>query len=318
VYFTTDDSGRVELQSLAVGQAFELAVEDVLNAVGGRRSCSGLADAEQRVERLTLEREGGRVIGRCVDARRAPVAGARVELRATLEGLTLECDAEGSFASPLLFVETLRLRASAPGFADVARDRVAPPAELELVLEPGRALRVVLREETGGPVEVGDLRARSPRTDTGWNPRRGEPGVFDFEGLPASPLELEFRWHGRVLAAGVDAVQESFDWTLPSLGRLEVRVPRFEGGADESCGLLLEALDEDRGVVEQRAVPADLDADLEFSPWPGRYRLRRVVHSYVESGDGFRTLAGSRELGEPTAVEVQAGIVARVALEGSR
>ena len=318
VYFTTDESGRVELQSLEVGQAFELAVEDVLNAVGGRRSCTGLADAEHRVERLALEREGWRVTGRCVDGRRAPLAGARVELRATLESLTLECDTEGSFASPLLLVETLRLRASAAGFADVVLDAVAPPAELELVLEPGRDLRVALHDERGVPVTVGDLNVRSPVTGTGWVARESQPGVFDFAGVPAAPLELEYRWHGLRFTADVDAVQETFDWTLPTLGRLEVHVPRFEGADDESCTLLLEALDGERKVVEQRSVPSEGDSDFEFSPWPGNYRLRRVVHSYVDSGSGFRTPAGKRDLGEPTAVEVQAGAVARVALEGPR
>ncbi len=54
---------------------------------------------------------------------------------------------------------------------------------------------------------------------------------------------------------------------------------------------------------------------MRFDPWPGRYRLRCVVHAYTADANGWRMPAGEREVGAPVEVEVAVGRIAQAVLE---
>lgn len=313
-YFTADAAGRVELQSLSVGLPLDLRARDVLGSVGARAACAGLGSGETRIVRLLLDRRLAPLLGRCIDSNGRPVVGAQIQIAGGEELVILESDAEGRFASPPLIERSLNLQATAAGFVSLALEDVSSAEPLELVLERGRSLVVQMLDGRGERIEVGELDAHLPGAQASWTADRTRGGTWSFQGIPGVPLELEFRWHGRSITAGVDATSEAYDWKLPELGQLEVDGPAFVGALEETCSLLLESVEQERGVVEQHDVPKDADLKLALSPWPGRYRLRRVVRTWVDIGNGFRKPVDARDVGEPIEVEVRAGETTRIHL----
>lgn len=328
-YYTvcrTDEQGRIEWQGLEPGRRLELTLEDALGTVAAHASVPGLAAGERRSVRLQLAREPLRLIGRCVDPAGIGIPGADVGVSVPRAGgVELETDPTGAFESPPLLAERVNVRARAGGFADRSLDDVALPAEIAMELESGRDLVVVLRDSVGAPMGLGTLvaiegatrwspirRARSARDSTAPDPSSGH----EFRNVPKVGLALEHVWHRRTNATVVPDGAESFAWTLPRVGRLEVEVAACTFGEQESAHLLLEALD-GRGVVQQELLTSGAAEAFRFTPWPGRYRLRRVVQAFDVDADGWRTPAGSRELGLPVEVEVAADRIAHAELEGA-
>jgi hypothetical protein len=301
---------------LVVGLPVELTLEDAVGTRGAHLRVPGLAAGERRSVRLQLAREARALAGHCVDAAGKPVAGARVRLHVP-QARSAEAIAapDGGFASPPLLAERVNLRVSAEGFASRALEDVACTPNLRLVLERGRSLRVELRDPSGVPIAVGEVRARADGTT--WTPTRAETARHDFTDVADAGLELEHTWHARTHRTQVPDGADAFAWVLPELGRLEVEVAAFEIGELESGYVVLEARD-GRGGVEQRFLERGAAPwALRFDPWPGDYSLRRVVHTYTADADGWRTFAGAREVGGPVEVEVPAGRVVQAALEGA-
>lgn len=314
--FQVPSRGKVSWPGVVAGQSFELTLEDVLGTVAVRERIAGLGPEEHRAVRLQLAREPARLSGRVLDRSGAAVPGARLHYsQADSDRRQTTTDASGVFETPPLFVESLDLRASAPGFADLQLEDVPLRSEAQIVLDRGRTLRVTLRDGAGRPFDAGAPRAVS--NESTWRPAREGPGVFDFVGVVTTGLELEHTWHGRTHRVEVPDGEDTMEWELPSLGRLEVEVAPFPIGELESANLVLRALDE-RGGVDQRYLEAGAAWDLEFTPWPGPYQLQCVLHSYTADERGWRTRVGSRPIGEPIEIEVVAGENEPVVVEVGR
>jgi hypothetical protein len=318
----TDAQGHFEWQGLEQGLPFEITLEDALGTPGAFASVPGLAAGERRSVRLQLAREPVLVSGRCVDAAANGVAGVKVQIWTPGSGSAdFVSDDAGAFQSPPLLADRVRLRAHAEGYADCRLEDVMLPADLTLVLEHGRRLQVSLRDASGAPAGLGQLQVRDPATGKVWSASRaaaspGAPatGPQTFAGVPRIGVELVHVWHQRTSVVPVPNHVEEFVWDLPSLGRLEVEVGPCAIGELESGYLLLEALD-GRGVVQQDLLPPGEASAFRFETWPGRYRLRRVIRAFTADADGWRTPAGSREVGEPVEVEVLVDRIAHAELE---
>ena len=304
---------RVEWPGIEPGVALELSLEDVVGTRGAHVRIPGLAAGERRAVRLQLTREPRRLTGSCVDATGSGVVEAQVRMRVPEARSTEVKTAEdGSFASPPLLADRVDVRVNAVGFAGRSVQDVALPAELRLVLARGRTLRVTLRDTWGDPFEFGQLRAHADEST--WSATRVHSGSHTFEDVADAGLELVHSLHGRSHTSSVPDGVESFTWELPALGRLEVEVAQFGIAELESAYVVLEALD-GRGGVEQRFLEPGTPWTLRFDPWPGPYRLRRVVHAFAADADGWRTPAGTREVGVAVEVEVASDRVAHAVLE---
>lgn len=322
--FKTGPEGRAELPGIVPGLGLELIAEDLVGTPGAQARIPGLAAGERRSLRLRLNTEPLRVSGRCIDASGNGISGAKVDLSVPRSGsIRVTTDENGSFASPLLLGERVRLGAYAEGYVDCKLEDVTLPADLSIVLERGRKLQVRLRDASGAPSGLGKLQMRDPANGTVWGVRRastspGAPatGPQTFAGVPLVGVELVHVWHLRTTVAPVPDHVEEFVWDLPSLGRLEVDVGPCAVGELESGYVLLEALD-GRGAVQQELLPPGEASSFRFEPWPGRYRLRRVIHAFTADADGWRTPAGSRDVGEPVEVEVTVDRIAQAELEGA-
>lgn len=307
--FRTLADGSIEWPGIVPGLALEVTVEDAIGTVAARASVPALAPGELRSVRLQLAREPLHLRGRCVDATGAALVGARVSISLPGAGSAhADADENGAFESAPLFAASVRVRAGAAEFADLDLGDVALPAERTIVLRRGRALRVVLRDASGVPLDVGQVRARADTTS--WSGGMPKDGTCRFEAVADVGLELEHVWHGRKHQRAVPDGVTELDWELPALGRIEVEVDPSAIGEHESGHLALEALD-GRGIVEQTLLSPGREGAFRFTPWPGRYRLRRVVHAFDVDADGWRTPAGSREIGAGVEVEVTAGRIAQ-------
>lgn len=316
VRFRPDARGRWVLTDLVDGLDLELALEDALGMVADDTRVPGLARGERRTVRLQLAGGLRRVAGRCVDARGEPVVGAKVSVSLSSGGSSeVVTDDGGVFESPPFLAERVDLRTSAKGYADRRLQDVATPADLTLVLQRGRTLDIALRGADGAPTSFGQVHARIDGAM--WTRTLSATGHAEFENVVYAPFEIEHVWHERSHHTTVPAGVEDFVWELPATGQLQVEVAEFPLGELESGYLALEALDA-RGAVEQRLLRVGEPWSFRLRPWPGRYRLHRVVHAFSADAEGWRTPAGEREVGDPVEVEVVAGETQRVVVEAPR
>jgi protocatechuate 3,4-dioxygenase beta subunit len=230
--------------------------------------CAGQAD-------VVLRRLGGRLAGRVLDARRFPVANARIkvepaggEVRWAAQGTVSAVDGTFGVAAPT--EGRLRVAASHPDYVETVLE-TAPTDELELVLRRGVRLRGTVVDEIGQPVaaEV-SLRADGRELRA---VRAGTDGTFDGGRVPAGTYEVRARADGFADAAVLTGVDEP---------------AQDSAAAERSVELVLR-----RGVVLEGRVVDRFDAPVAGATVEARLRGARLPPREARTdADGRFTIAG--------------------------
>jgi len=150
----------------------------------------------------------------------------------------------------------------------IARDA----APLNIVLEPGRDVRVSVLDARGGAVAAGSLTAWVPDEERGWASLQEDGGARLLRDLPARELELRLQLAGKEFREPLGAGVEALELRVPTLGRLEVDcAPAF--ALPERARVRLRSLDEE-GLAQSQPLPAADSAPALFEAvLPGSYEL---------------------------------------------
>jgi hypothetical protein len=178
-------------------------------------SLSAKSAAEQEAERAreeaaakaasapTFTRAEG-VFGRVIDPRDAGIAGAKVTLFVLdptvpwgapdgPPAATATSAADGTFlVGPAPDGRRLKLRADATGYASTTTWVPSRGARVDLVLDRGGAVRVVVRDDAKGVVKGAEVRS----TNTGVSVATGEDGSALLEALPVGPVAVRVQMAG--------------------------------------------------------------------------------------------------------------------------
>ncbi|MBN1772883.1 MAG: carboxypeptidase regulatory-like domain-containing protein [Deltaproteobacteria bacterium] len=268
----TDDSGLFTARHLPPHVALRVqlpgffAADLELELTG--TPCAGQVD-------VVLRRLGGRVAGRVLDARRFPVANARVKVepvggaaRWAAQGTVSAAD--GTFGVGAPAEERLRVVATHPDYVETALE-TAPAEDLELVLRRGVRLRGTVVDEVGRPVAAHvSLRADGRELRA---VRAGTDGTFDAGRVPAGTYEVRAGAEGFADAAVLTGVDEP---------------PQDSAATERSVELVLR-----RGVVLEGRVVDRFDAPVAGAAVEARLRGSRLPAREARTdADGRFTLAG--------------------------
>lgn len=296
----TDEHGRARLVGVVPGQPFRLLAVDELADVGGVLDEAALVPGESRELQLCLEREPTPLTGRCISVSGGPLPGASVHVRSAGGHLSLRSDELGEFASPPLFGSELTLTVQEFPLGVCVIEGIDPRrGPVDALLEPGRDLRVTLRDEHGQQVASSFLRARiSVAGPLASVHPTVHGGVHTFRGLPWRRLTLTIDQPWPSLAREIDESIEALEWDVPGRGTLHVVVERSEEGGAGEAFLELTALS---AADEPSTWHTLVDTPLQqcrWDLWSGRYRLQL----HVRPGD-----LGPVAIGEPRDVVVRDG-----------
>jgi hypothetical protein len=300
------------------GVPLQVAAVDAAGGLVGERIVPPLERGEQRVVELLVERDLRALAGRVVTIADAPVAGASVAPKAAgagaatigpeLHGETVRTDADGRFRLDDLAVDEVELVAAAPGFAVRRVRRRVTDAPLEIVLEPGREVRVVVTDAAGAPVR--DARVQPDKEgDTWWNGRaeEREPGEYVAAGAPSGTVAFEVVAAGRripgAIEPGEDVAHVRLDPAQPCTFELGGTVELLEG----LSRAYVQIASRDGVDVGWFTVTVEEDEREARLPrlFPGRYEA-------TVRGNGFR---GTQDLSDPVPFEIAGTAPARVRIE---
>jgi len=248
-----------------------------------------LAPGERRVVELAASSIARALAGRVVTPAGEPVADARVSV-GPLDAIrfsTKGTDRDGRFRIEGIHAASVCLIVEARGHAAlVIESQRVTDEELELVLDPGRTVRVTVVAPGGEPLTEGWVGAQSGERTVTSTAKQAAPGVFDVEGVPTPDCTL---W---VFAGGA-----RFTRPLPP-GATDARV---ELPAWRACTVRVEGWDEDPradSYVALRSLDADPERRLHLSRsaatgegarfdvvFPGRYEAfvaRMAEPGYAE------------------------------------
>lgn len=224
---------------------------------------------------VVLRKLGGRVAGRVLDARRFPIAGARVrvepaegEARWAAQGAVSAAD--GTFAASAPAEGRLRVAAAHPEYVETSIE-TAPAEDLELVLRRGVRLRGTVVDEIGRPVAA-EVSVRADGQEL--RAIRAAPdGSFDAGRVPAGTYEIRGRAEGFADATVWTGVDEP---------------ARDSAAAERSVELVLR-----RGVTLEGRVVDRFDEPVAGAVVQARLRGSRLPARETRSGDdGGFVLAG--------------------------
>jgi hypothetical protein len=225
-----------------------------------------------------------------------------------LHGETVRTDADGRFRLDDLAVDEVELVAAAPGFAVRRVRRRVTDAPLEIVLEPGREVRVVVTDAAGAPVR--DARVQPDKEgDTWWNGRaeEREPGEYVAAGAPSGTVAFEVVAAGRripgAIEPGEDVAHVRLDPAQPCTFELGGTVELLEG----LSRAYVQIASRDGVDVGWFTVTVEEDEREARLPrlFPGRYEA-------TVRGNGFR---GTQDLSDPVPFEIAGTAPARVRIE---
>jgi hypothetical protein len=273
--------GRFRLDGLAPGRVVTIrATDPVTRAVVAKEEVT-LGAAEHREITVPLEGVLRTLVGKVVDEDGAPVAGAIVLATVSERGgLRAKAGADGSFEIPGLRVDRVHLRVERYGHAPVERaDLVLPDGErtIEIVLPPGRTVRVEVVDAAGASVEPAEVGATAEGLTEPFDGLDEKPGTYVLKDLPPGRVTLFALFAGRRIEVEHDTATAKARIVVPRTGSLAVRIPfplekpiihrirlePVEGGTEVSEDVDVDGK-KDRTIV----VPAVL---------PGRYRIRLEV-----------------------------------------
>ncbi|HEX6884953.1 MAG TPA: sigma-70 family RNA polymerase sigma factor [Planctomycetota bacterium] len=297
-----DGAGRLRLDSLAAGLAFHLRVVAGNGTIVHEAEIEPLGAAERRELVLTLTQELRPLRVRVLDERHAPLAGARVTFSTRSGGSTHfdheSTDAEGRFACTRLDLP-LALEAHAEGYLPLRRELAGIPTdEVELVLQRGLEVAVLVTDARGQPVARGSLHVSGCELE----PREVAPGRFTVPGLAPGAHDFVLRLGGGEFVRRHEAHVPELALWVPEMGALEVG---WEVEASRASGRFV--------TLELRAgsgAPAQLEQPYFDTPagshrfetvLPGTYELRLTTATGEEEvllarGQAVVTAGGSAKV----------------------
>ena len=276
------------------------------------------------------------VTGRVLDEQRNPIADAKIfATRADSRVLTVTCgsplpdaisDHRGMFAVPSVSSDgkrlegRVRIRVTHDQFVDGEIERTPPASDVTIVLQSGRTVRGMLRDEQGAPVS-GNVEvfpcSGSPR-------RQRVTGAFELRGLPRGPAVLR-AWIEPRDARDASEMNFPFELRALELGDEDPAPVAVTLGSKSISGLLTDergalmgneylvlepvqwaqsVRDCDRVASRAiRAVETDKEGRFRFGGVsPGEYALRRLdladeygrttARLRVRAGEELRVLVG--------------------------
>jgi Sigma-70, region 4/Carboxypeptidase regulatory-like domain len=311
VWFKTDETGVIALQSLVPGLPLQFSLLDAIDTKVLTEPVAALGLHEVRELKLRLPCAQRSLAGVVEDAAGQPIEKAQVGLgREEREFVTTGAD--GRFQFEHLFAPEANLDVERRGYVRVRMKDVLiqdDPYTLRVVLEPGRDASVCVVDDTGAKVDLGTLSAWQTAGERSFASGEVVNGCHRLLDLPIQELEVRLALAGKQFRASLGAHQEELVLRVPSLGRLEVSCAPAPSMVREPLGVRLKSLGAEG--VEQwvrafAAKPAVFDAVL-----PGDYELSYVTWEPQESDDEVVPLV---PLGEPMTVRIEVGQTARVEL----
>jgi hypothetical protein len=303
------EDGRYVFGGLRPGLALQVAASDAFGNRVAERSVAPLAAGERRVVGLVVGRELGVLWGQVVDSAGAPVPRASVMLgRVGDESYHGgSADDAGRFRVENLAADRVMVVVAGDGhpvrkFPALRVDG----SPVELVLEPGREVRITVVDEKGEAVP--DLRIVPSRDgDTWWksNPTEEAPGEYVVGDAPAGAIDFTIQVGGRNLPGRIETGAEATRVVVGLLQACTIALAEPFAPAPGRIGYahLVRIGEKVGGELSARlAVGA---TELRFDRvFPGRYE------AYVEDqGPGPR-----RRFCDPVELEVTADAPARVVL----
>jgi hypothetical protein len=308
----TADDGATEIQEVMPGVELSAQILDPIGRPWIEERIAGLGPDELREVALRLPPIGARLRGRCTDANGGAIVGASVWIDHESGGLRIGCTPDGSFESPPLAPGLVRISGSCTGYATAGPLEVdSGDSDVRLELEPGRAVRVELRDALGQEIHVGELKVRRPGTERIWSGTTSrDDALYTFRDLPMEPMEVVFEWFGRSAIARIGADQERASLVVDALGSVEVDISSAIVESEEWAQLHLRALDgpvAGTGIVES---PPTAGRPRTIQLWPGRYELQLFAARH----DALRKPLAPEPYLDPVRIEVRAGETSRLTL----
>jgi hypothetical protein len=304
------DDGRYVLRGVRAGIELEVAAADTVDHRVDARVVPPLAPGERRVVELAAGVAVGSLRGRIVGpgGERVPDASLVFDDGRVAEGgrviFGASVDADGRFATRALAVARATVVAVAAGFpAKRFRGLVVGGPEVELVLDAGRAIRVVVVDGDGDPVPELALDPSKLR-DAWWTSAATEerPGEYVVADAPPGELVFDVLAGGRRIPARIAADRDATRVELPAG---QACVVALTGARELPAGERAEAVLVPLGDAAGRTLTAVLETDAREARFqrvqPGRYEafVRRGGEERLSDAVAFDVLPDA-----PARVEV--------------
>ncbi len=226
----SNPDGIFHFANVRPGVPLRVAAVDGFFFEGDKVDVSPLLPGEDRIVEIVVTRELRRFRGRVLSSSGEPIAGASLQIclpgENRVKGDTTGPD--GRFRMQPIAVNELILAVRAKGFATAVDTRFEiPNGPIDIVLEPGRSVRVLVRDPDLREVPRAAIVGREDGagicyTDRG---RTGDDGVCKLNAVPTIDLPLEVTVNGRTFYSTLPANEVEYIVEVPRLQSCSVRVP---------------------------------------------------------------------------------------------
>jgi hypothetical protein len=276
-FFTSDERGRIELQSILPGMSLTVSIEDEIGTSVHEEVVPPLRAQEKRELTIRFSREPRSLSGNVEDWLGHPLEGANVTLRSGGRGIGIRrtSGADGRFQFDGLHADAVDLTVTRRGFVSASLSQVPvlrdmPPVRVGL--EAGRDVRVSVVDVGGKRIDAGSVTAWLASEDRRWSAVDcfdGSRLLFD---IPALELEVRLELAGKEFRQALSAHAEELVMIVPELGRLEVTCDPDPDLASERLGLLLRSQKD--GIEQWAHLNPNRTTPVEFETvLPGTYDL---------------------------------------------
>ncbi|MEM8710892.1 MAG: carboxypeptidase-like regulatory domain-containing protein, partial [Planctomycetota bacterium] len=237
--------GIYRFSNVLPGVPLRVAAVDGFFFAGDEVDVPPLLPGEDRVVEVVVTRELRRFRGRVLSSSGEPIENASLQLSLPGEKRVKgdHTGPDGRFRTQPIAAEELILAVRADGFATVVDTRFEiPNGPIEIVLERGRSVRVLVRDPDLRVVPEAAIVGREHGagicyTDRG---RTGDDGVCELDAVPTIDLPLEVTVNGRTFRSMMPANEVEHIVEVPKLQSCSIRVagPRTaRSGARERVAL---------------------------------------------------------------------------------
>jgi RNA polymerase sigma-70 factor (ECF subfamily) len=274
------EDGSITLTDLVPGARLQLTAVDATDRPLGTSHATAPATARSETVALRTSHAPRRWLGVVRDDSGRPVPRARIHLESARGAMHTRTDGDGRFAlGPLPdALAELHVEVYHPLFVEWAREDFAiepGSAPTEIVLQRGRQLRAIVRQEDGSPVTAPAVQLEMP-DGSGSAGRTAAPGDYVFEQVPRRAGTLTLRLGGREFRAAVTPHDDLVELRVPNLAVLSIGLAGQDLDAEGTLLCVAVTPLEPAGAVDRRYCHADDLAaqNLSLQLPAGRYRVQ--------------------------------------------